>query len=88
MLQSEKKRDLIERYATKEGDTGSADVQVAILSERISGLTEHLKANKHDHSTRRALLRLTGRRRKLLRYIESNDASKYRELVSRLGLRR
>jgi len=88
MLQAEKKKELVGQFATKEGDTGSVEVQVAILSARISGLTDHLKANKHDHNTRRALLRLTGRRRRFLSYVQKSDVDRYRSLVGRLGLRR
>ena len=88
MLQAEKKKELVGQFAVKEGDTGSVEVQVAILSARISALTEHLRANKHDHSTRRALLRLTGRRRRFLSYVQKSDVDRYRSLVSRLGLRR
>lgn len=88
MLQSEKKKELIGQFALGEGDTGSADVQIAVLSSRISSLTEHLKVNRHDHNTRRALLRLTGRRRRLLAYVFKNDPERYRSLVARLGLRR
>jgi len=88
MLQAEKKKELVGQFAVKEGDTGSVEVQVAILSARISALTEHLRANKHDHNTRRALLRLTGRRRRFLSYVQKSDVDRYRSLVSRLGLRR
>ncbi|MFW6056856.1 MAG: 30S ribosomal protein S15 [Chloroflexota bacterium] len=88
MLQSEKKKELIGQFALSEGDTGSADVQIAVLSSRISSLTEHLKVNRHDHNTRRALLRLTGRRRRLLAYVFRHDPERYRSLVARLGLRR
>jgi small subunit ribosomal protein S15 len=88
MLQSEVKKELIGQYALGESDTGSADVQIAVLSARITALTEHLKTNRHDHNTRRALLRLTGRRRRLLTYVFKNDPERYRSLVARLGLRR
>ncbi len=88
MLQAEKKQELIGKFAVSEGDTGSVEVQVALLTNRISALTEHLKANKHDHNTRRALLRLTARRRKFLSYLDRNDHERYSELVRRLGLRR
>jgi small subunit ribosomal protein S15 len=87
MLQS-KKKEIVSQYGLKEGDTGSADVQIALLSQRINALTDHLKANKHDHSTRRALLRLTGRRRRLLAYLERTETERYGVLVGRLGLRR
>jgi len=83
-----KKKEIINQYALKDGDTGSVDVQVAILSQRIKALTAHLEANKHDHNTRRALLRLAGRRRRLLSYLDGIDSERYRSLVGRLGLRR
>jgi small subunit ribosomal protein S15 len=88
MLQVDRKKEIVGQFALKDGDTGSVDVQVAILSERISALTAHLKANGHDHNTRRALLRLTGRRRRLLSYLDRTDTERYRSLVGRLGLRR
>ncbi|MBE9505639.1 MAG: 30S ribosomal protein S15 [Chloroflexi bacterium] len=83
-----KKKEIVNQYALKDGDTGSVDVQVAILSERIRALTAHLEANKHDHNTRRALVRLAGRRRRLLSYLDRTDTERYRSLVGRLGLRR
>jgi len=73
---------------TVEGDTGSPEVQIAMLSKRISDLTEHLKFHKHDHHTRRGLLALVGRRRRLLKYLEKTDIQRYRTLIERLGLRR
>lgn len=88
MLQAEKKKEIVSQYAVKEGDTGSVEVQVALLTERITALTEHLKANSHDHNTRKGLLRLTARRRKFLTYLEGEDVERYRALVTRLGLRR
>ena len=75
-------------YALTEGDTGSPEVQVALLTHRISHLTEHLKEHKHDHHSRRGLLLLVGRRRRLLRYLEATDIERYRSLIKRLGLRR
>jgi small subunit ribosomal protein S15 len=75
-------------YATVEGDTGSPEVQVAMLSKRIADLTEHLKMHKHDHHTRRGLLGMVGRRRRLLKYLEKTDIARYRSLIERLGLRR
>lgn len=78
----------IEAYRLHESDTGSPEVQVALLSERIAHLTEHLKANKHDHHSRRGLMMLIGRRRRLLDYVRKNDVERYRNLISRLGLRR
>lgn len=88
MLQSEKKKEIVSQFAVSEGDTGSAEVQVALLTERISALTLHLKANSHDHNTRMGLLRLTARRRKFLTYLERTEGQRYRALVARLGLRR
>jgi small subunit ribosomal protein S15 len=74
-------------YQKHETDTGSSEVQVALLTKRIAGLTEHLREHKHDHSTRRGLLKLVGRRRRLLRYLYRNDIDTYRSLIQRLGLR-
>ncbi len=82
------KQSTIAEYRLHETDTGSPEVQVAILSERIVHLTEHLKVHKGDHHTRRGLLKLIGRRRRLLDYVKDNDVERYRELISRLGLRR
>jgi small subunit ribosomal protein S15 len=82
------KTQIIEEYATKPGDTGSPEVQIAVLSRRISDLTEHLKDHKHDHHTRRGLLLLVGRRRRLLSYLQNVDIERYRALIERLGLRR
>jgi small subunit ribosomal protein S15 len=78
----------IATYRTHATDTGSPEVQVAILSERISHLTEHLKVHKGDHHTRRGLMKLIGRRRRLLDYVRENDVERYRDLIARLGLRR
>ncbi len=82
------KNKIIAEYATSEGDTGSPEVQVAILSSRISALTEHLKSHKHDHHSRRGLLLLVGRRRRLLNYLAATDINRYRSLIERLGIRR
>lgn len=82
------KNKIIAEYATKEGDTGSPDVQVALLTHRITELTEHLKDHKHDHHSRRGLLLMVGRRRRLLKYIAKQDITRYRALIERLGLRR
>ena len=82
------KKKIIAEYATSEGDTGSPEVQVALLTHRISHLTEHLKEHKHDHHTRRGLLALVGKRRRLLRYLQNIDIARYRSLIERLGLRR
>ncbi len=87
-IDNETKQRIIGEYATHEGDTGSPEVQVALLSHRISHLTEHLKTHKHDHHSRRGLLLLVGRRRRLLNYVAKNDIERYRALIERLGLRR
>ncbi|WP_150460641.1 30S ribosomal protein S15 [Nesterenkonia ebinurensis] len=81
------KQQIIEEYATHEGDTGSPEVQIAVLSRRISDLTEHLKEHKQDHHTRRGLMILVGRRRRLLKYLERKDIERFRELKKRLGIR-
>ena len=81
-------RSTIEEYATTPGDTGSPDVQIALLSKRISHLTEHLKQHKHDHHSRRGLLLLVGQRRRLLNYLQKTDIERYRSIIERLGLRR
>ena len=82
------KKEILAEYATSEGDTGSPEVQVALLTRRINDLTEHLKVHKHDHHSRRGLLLLVGRRRRLLKYLASTDIERYRALISKLGLRR
>lgn len=87
MLKDEKQA-LIEQYATHEGDTGSPEVQIAILSSRIANLTEHLKANKNDFHSRRGLQKMIGKRRNLLNYLQNNDIERYRAIVAKLGLRR
>ena len=87
-LTTDQKKTIMTEYATVEGDTGSPEVQVAMLSKRIADLTEHLKTHKHDHHTRRGLLALVGRRRRLLKYLEKTDINRYRSLIERLGLRR
>ncbi|MEC9342280.1 MAG: 30S ribosomal protein S15 [Pseudomonadota bacterium] len=84
----ERKEALIKEYATKEGDTGSPEVQVAILSERISNLTEHFKDHKKDNHSRRGLLKLVSQRRRLLDYVRASDEARYKSLIERLGLRR
>ncbi|HXZ83581.1 MAG TPA: 30S ribosomal protein S15 [Acidimicrobiales bacterium] len=78
----------IAEYRLHDRDTGSPEVQVAVLSERINGLTEHLKLHRGDHHTRRGLLKLNGQRRRLLDYVRANDVERYRDLIARLGLRR
>jgi len=87
-IDAETKTRLISEYAVGEGDTGSPEVQVAILSHRISQLTEHLKEHKHDHHSRRGLLLLVGKRRRLLNYLAKTDIGRYRSLIERLGIRR
>jgi small subunit ribosomal protein S15 len=82
------KQQIIERFARTEGDTGSPEVQVALMTQRISHLTEHLKEHKHDHHSRRGLLMLVGQRRRLLNYLKDKDIERYRSLISELGLRR
>ena len=87
-IDAETKQQIIAEYATTEGDTGSPEVQVALLTHRISHLTEHLKTHKHDHHSRRGLLLLVGRRRRLLNYVADNDIERYRALIEKLGLRK
>lgn len=82
------KGQIIQQYRAREGDTGSTEVQVAILTHRISELTEHLRTHRHDHATRRGLLQLVGKRRRLLNYLTRESVARYRTLISRLGLRR
>ncbi|MEI2716070.1 MAG: 30S ribosomal protein S15 [Candidatus Nanopelagicales bacterium] len=82
------KQSIIDDYATHPGDTGSPEVQVALLTRRISDLTEHLKEHKHDHHSRRGLLLLVGQRRRLLNYLSDRDIARYRSLIERLGIRR
>lgn len=88
MLASEKKRDIIEKYKRHEGDTGSPEVQIALLSERINHLSSHFKAHKADHHSRRGLLKMVGRRRRLLDYVKSKDVERYKNIIQSLGLRR
>jgi small subunit ribosomal protein S15 len=87
-LDQEQKSKIRAEYATAEGDTGSPEVQVAVLTKRIADLTEHLKVHKHDHHSRRGLLLLVGRRRRLLNYLQKTEITRYRALIERLGLRR
>ena len=87
-LQKDEKTTIIGEYQTHEGDTGSAEVQVALLSARVNGLTEHLKLHKKDHHSRRGLLMMVGQRRRLLNYLSKKDIERYRSVISRLGLRR
>src|SRR5689334_24073613 len=87
-LDQETKTKIIDEYKAQDGDTGSPEVQVAMLTKRIADLTEHLKVHKHDHHSRRGLLLLVGRRRRLLNYVQKKDIARYRTLIERLGLRR
>ena len=87
-ISAKRKQELIAEYATHEGDTGSPEVQVAVLSERIANLTEHFKTHTHDHHSRRGLYLLIGKRRRLLDYLMEEDIGRYRSLISRLGIRR
>jgi small subunit ribosomal protein S15 len=87
-LTQERKQELIQQYGRSEGDTGSAEVQIALLTERINELTEHLRSHRKDHHSRRGLLMLVGKRRRLLRYLERANLDRYRQVVADLGLRR
>ncbi len=84
----ETKNQLIEEYKTHDGDTGSAEVQIALLTKRINDLTEHLKVHKNDHHSRRGLLKMVGHRRNLLAYLQKIDIERYRSIISRLGIRK
>ncbi len=86
-LTKEQKTEIIAAYGLSEGDTGSPDVQVALLTQRIRQLTDHLKTHARDHHSRRGLLKLVGQRRRLLRYLAAKDQSRYRQLIERLGIR-
>jgi len=88
MIDQTKKAEIIKEYETKEGDTGSPEVQVAILTFRINDLNEHLKIHKKDHHSRQGLLKMDGRRRNLLNYLKNKDIDRYRDLIARLGLRK
>lgn len=87
-ITAERKQALITEFATKDGDTGSPEVQIAILTERITNLTEHFKSHKKDNHSRRGLLKMVSQRRSLLDYVKSKDVSRYRNLIGRLGIRR
>jgi small subunit ribosomal protein S15 len=87
-LTAEQKKEVLTSYGLHETDTGSPEAQVALLTKRIVGLTEHLKTHKHDHHSRRGLLLLVGRRRRLIKYVAAVDVRRYRSLIERLGLRR
>lgn len=86
-LQKEEKAGIIDEFRLHEGDTGSPEVQIAILTKRINGLTEHLKEHKKDHHSRRGLLKMVGQRRRLLNYLKSNDVERYRAIIKKLKLR-
>ena len=88
MIAKEKKQEIIKEYARTEGDTGSPEVQIAILTARIQELTEHLKVNHKDHHSRRGLLKMVGKRRGLLAYLKNVDIERYRALIERLGIRK
>ena len=88
MISKEKKSEIIAEYGRKPGDTGSPEVQIAILTTRIAELTEHLKINQKDHHSRRGLLKMVGKRRALLEYLKKNDIEGYRNLIARLGIRK
>ena len=87
-LEQARKTEIIQGYQVHDGDTGSPEVQIALLTERINGLIEHLKVHSHDHHSRRGLLKLVGRRRRLLAYLQAKDVERYRSTISRLGLRK
>ena len=87
-LTKEKKQELVKKYARNEKDTGSAEVQIAILTEEINELTEHLKVHTHDYHSRRGLLKKVGQRRSMLQYLAKKDITKYREVIQKLGLRK
>ena len=87
-MEKEKKAEVISTYQNKDGDTGSTEVQVALLTERIKQLTNHMAVNKHDFHTQRGLLKMVGRRRRLLNYLSREDVGKYNKLIKRLGLRK
>ena len=88
MTTKERKAEIIKEFGKSEGDTGSPEVQVALLTERIRDLTEHLKVNQKDHHSRRGLLKMVGKRRALLEYLKKNDIEGYRNLIARLGIRK
>ncbi len=87
-MTAERKAEIIKTYATHEGDTGSPEVQIALLTERINNLTEHLKVNKKDHHSRRGLLKMVGHRRNLLAYLQKVDIERYRSIIAKLGIRK
>ncbi|HWI49046.1 MAG TPA: 30S ribosomal protein S15 [Rummeliibacillus sp.] len=87
-LTQERKNEIIAEYRTHESDTGSPEVQIAVLTEEINNLNEHLRVHKKDHHSRRGLFKMVGRRRNLLKYLRENDVPRYREIITKLGLRR
>ncbi|MBQ1315563.1 MAG: 30S ribosomal protein S15 [Erysipelotrichaceae bacterium] len=88
MLSNEEKQSIIKQYAVHEGDTGSPEVQIAVLTATINRLNDHLKVHKHDHHSYRGLMKMVGRRRNMLAYLRNNDINRYRSLIERLGLRK
>ncbi len=88
MLNVQEKKKIVKDFETHQGDTGSPEVQIALLTRKITELTEHLKAHKKDHASRRGLLKMVGTRSALLKYVRNKDARRYREIISRLGLRK
>jgi len=88
VLATERKQEIIEQYKTHEGDTGSPEVQIALLSERITYLTDHFRTHKKDHHSRRGLLKIVGQRRRLLDYLKKKDVERYRTIINKLGIRR
>ncbi|MBW2185231.1 MAG: 30S ribosomal protein S15 [Desulfuromonadales bacterium C00003068] len=88
MLATEKKQEIIKEFQGKDGDTGSSEVQIALLTERITYLTDHFRSHKKDHHSRRGLLKIVGKRRRLLDYLIKTDIERYRSIISRLGIRR
>jgi small subunit ribosomal protein S15 len=88
VLDAEKRKEIIAGFKTHEGDTGSPEVQIALLSARIQYLTEHFKTHKKDHHSRRGLLKLVGQRRRLLEYLKNKEVNRYRKIIERLGLRK
>lgn len=87
-MSKDNKQTVIDKFSNHDGDTGSPEVQIALLTERINGLTEHLKVNKKDHHSRRGLLKMVGKRRRLLTYLQDKNVNRYRSLVKELGLRK
>ena len=88
MITTEKKAEIIKEYQLKEGDTGSPEVQIAILTQRINELTEHIKVHQKDHHSRRGLLKMVGHRRNLLNYLQKKDIERYRAIIAKLGIRK